>query len=245
MEIRRPTWPPNMRSKIWVNVPANFTTDEDGVPVTCEPATELLGATDEFKQRMMTMLGVPKGYVVSPQGELVKATDPEPTPMEVESPASPPREAEASETSSYDLISDALADKLVQTTADDIWDRVGEARKKIKQFVDERAADFVDKESGTNFAEILRFRGDDLDVADVFALLQGVSVKIECYAHRLELRPVAGRAFISAKTGRALTKFLTAIYWSYNRCGECGNWADLYPQRLRVGAENNCWVDQK
>ncbi len=187
---------------------------------------------------------------------LPRSTSPPPlidgvTPMEVVSPASPP--PEAPEPASADVISDALGEQLIKTTADNIWKQVGEARKAIKDFVDERAGDFVVRRAGytdpdepeTNFSVILSQRGHDFDLAAVFHLLQGGSVKLDSMPDRVELRPLEGRAFISAKTGRDLTRFLTAVYWTYNKSGRCGKWHDLYPEKLRFGAENNCWVDQK
>ncbi len=75
IEVRRPTWELNARSKIWVNIPPDFEVGEDGIPFTRVSVPELIGATAEYKQSMMSMLGgVPPGWTISPQGELVRAS---------------------------------------------------------------------------------------------------------------------------------------------------------------------------
>lgn len=64
-------------SVIWVKHPgAKIEVNEDGVAVTREPAPGLVGASEESKNQLMVMLGVPAGFVLS-DGKLVKKDAPE------------------------------------------------------------------------------------------------------------------------------------------------------------------------
>lgn len=153
------------------------------------------------------------------------------------SPASPPPDP----TDEPDATDDPDCVR-ARALADAAWKATGEARKFLREFVDARSKHYRDKETGHTLKRILFDQSSGLDVQSVIYMMCGMSVMMEGRHDRIELEPVPPHKFISNEMERTLSAIVVACYYTYQSRGRCGRWVDVYPEKLRFGGENNCWV---